>query len=133
LTHPFTWSVTILPHFGVIGALAVTAAMFLLRRKRLADKRTMAILLAPVWAIYMLEYSLTTMAFTLRGADWKRNLIYLIGCYILGALFWQEVFSREQYGALGMMLLAALLAPDYTKLKLPKGIRSQPTQSTQAV
>ncbi len=113
-TRPFEkdlWSASVLSHYGILGALVVTALILLLRGERVRDRKTLGLLLGPVWGLFMLQYSYTAMILTLRSAGWVRNAIFLVGSIGLAALFWQEFHVSEQIGMLGMVLLAAALAP----------------------
>jgi hypothetical protein len=51
--------------------------------------------------------------FTMRGAGWWRNALYLAASIGLVAVFWRDYHTSEQAGILGMILLAAVLAPAY--------------------
>jgi len=117
MTHLFQWSTSVLPNFGILGALIVTSAIVGMRWKRHVDLRTMGLLLAPVWSPYMLEYSYVGASFTLRGAVWWRIVLYVAGSIALAYLFWRDYHVHEWIGALGMVLLAALLAPADTSAK----------------
>lgn len=125
-SSPFTWSGTVLSNFGIIGSILVTIVIVAIRWKRLGDRKTLAILLAPVWSLYMIEYSYMATVFTLRSAGWLRVLIYVAASIGLAALFWQNYHAAEQYGLLGMVLLAAILAPTY----LPKDSGLKPALAT---
>jgi hypothetical protein len=113
LTIPFDWSASVLSHYGILGALIVTAIVLALRRNRLQDQKTVGLILGPVWSLYMLQYSYTGMAFTMRGAGWLRTVVYVAGCIGLALLFWRDFHVSEQIGMLGMLLLTAILAPAY--------------------
>ncbi len=65
----------------------------------------------------MLQYSYTATAFTMRGAGLLRTVIYVVASLILMILFWQNYHVAEHVGALGMVLLAAILAPAYRQGK----------------
>lgn len=113
LLVPHDWSASVLANWGFLGAVGVTVVILAIRRQRLPDYKTLGILLAPVWTPYTLEYNYAAVLFTLRGAGWLRNIIYLVGGFVLAYLFWRDYHVAEQVGALGMLLLAAVLAPAY--------------------
>jgi hypothetical protein len=116
LLIPHDWSSSILAHYGLIGAILVTIAILIIRRHQLADTHTLGILLTPVWVPYTLEYNYMAVIFTMRSAGWLRTSLYVGLSLGLMYLFWRDYHVAEQIGAAGMVLLAALLAPDYTKL-----------------
>lgn len=112
LSHPFDWTASTLPHYGVLGAGLATLFIVVVRRRKLKttdDWRVLGLLLAPIWSIYMLQYSYVAVVFTMRAAGWWRNALYLAGSYGLAYLFWRDFHVAEQIGALGMVLLAAVL------------------------
>lgn len=111
------WSLSVLARYSILGAPAVTAMIVAIRKKRLADHKTLGPLLSPVWTPYMLQYSYTVTAFTMRGAGLLRVAIYVVASLVLMVLFWQDYHVAEHIGALGMVLLAALLAPAYREQK----------------
>ncbi len=106
VVHAALWAAASLLAFGL-----VTAIILIVRRHRLADTKTLGILLSPVWTPYLLQYSYVSTAFTLRKAGFLRNLIYVTACIALAVITWQGYHVAEHVGALGMLLLAALLAP----------------------
>jgi hypothetical protein len=111
------WSMTTIAHFGVSGAALATAVILALRWRRRADLRTLCLLLAPIWVPYMLQYSYMTLLFVMRGASFLRILVFTIGSLAIVAIFWKDFHVSEHLGTLGMVLLAALLAPAYSAVK----------------
>jgi hypothetical protein len=109
------WSATVMFHYGVIGAVLVTLFVIIVRRKRLRDYKTLGLLFAPVWSPYLLQYGYIGVLFTMRGAHWLWQIVYLIAGIALAALFWQEYHIAEQFATLGFVLLAAIFAPDYER------------------
>ena len=105
------WSATVIFHYGIGGALLVTLVIMALRRHRWRDYKTLGLLLAPVWSPYLLQYGYTAVLFTLRNASWLRIIVYVIAGILLAVLYWRDFHVAEQLGTLGMLLLAALLAP----------------------
>ncbi len=110
---PLDWSATVIAHYGLIVALLVALLIVAIRWRRLDDRKTLGLLLAPILSPYMLQYSYTATLFTMRRAGWIRTIIYVIAGIGLAALFWQNFHVSEQLGTLGMVLLAAILAPAY--------------------
>jgi hypothetical protein len=113
LLVPLDWSLSVVSSYGLIGAAIATVIIVGLRRNKLADRKTLGLLLSPVWTPYMLQYSYCAVAFTLRGAGIVRTVAYVIASLALAVIYWQHYHVAEQIGALGMVLLAALLAPAY--------------------
>ncbi len=109
--HGGAWSATTIAHFGIIGALIASVAVLALRWNRRADIRTICLLLAPLWAPYMLQYSYMTLLFIMRSASLLRVALFTVGSIIIVAIFWKDYHVSEHLGTLGMVLLAALLAP----------------------
>ncbi len=107
------WSASAIYHYGIPGAALVTIFIVAVRLRRLDDRRTLGILLSPVWAPYILHYGCTAVLWTLRGAGWVRNIAYVAASIGLAAVFWRDYHVAEQVGILGMILLAALMAPAY--------------------
>jgi hypothetical protein len=110
-------NLSVLANFGIIGVIAVTVYVIAVRWNRRFDDRTLGLILSPVWTPYTLQYSYTTMIFTMRGAGLLRNAIYVTASLVLMVLFWQDYHVGEHIGGLGMVLLAALLAPAYREQK----------------
>ncbi|HVO70667.1 MAG TPA: hypothetical protein VMT24_11510 [Aggregatilineaceae bacterium] len=130
LLRPFDWSATVLSNYGLVGALVATAVILALRWTRRADRETLGLLLAPIWSIYMLEYSYTATLFTLRRAGWLRTALFVAGGIGLAYLFWQGFHVSEPIGTLGMVVLAALLAPNNTRpVAAPENDAQTPAQS----
>jgi hypothetical protein len=113
LMKPHDWSASVLSNYGVLGAALATVVILAVRRYRLKDYKTLGLLLAPVWTPYTLQYNYTAVIFTMRSAGWLRNIIFLLASYGLAYLYWRDFHVAEQVGALGMLLLAAILAPAY--------------------
>ncbi len=111
ITIPLDWSISVLARYTIIGAIYVTGVIVILRRNKLSDYRTLGIQLSPVWTPYILQYSYVATAFTMRKAGLVRNIIYVLACLGLAVVYWQGYHVAEHVGALGMVLLAALLAP----------------------
>ncbi len=110
------WSMGLYVNYGLVAAIAATIGILLLRRRsRLPDLKTLGLLLMPIWAPDLVEYSYLGVVFTMRKAGWIRNSFYIIGCLVLAYRFWRDFHIAEPIGALGMVLLAALLAPIYLK------------------
>ncbi len=107
------WSASVVYRYGILVAALTTALILLIRRRQLGDRKTLGLLLGPVLSPFILEYGCTAMLFTLRGAGWWRNALYLAASIGLVALFWRDYHTAEQAGILGMVLLAAVLAPAY--------------------
>lgn len=135
LVHPydnaFGWSATILPNYGIVGAVLATLIVIALRWTRLMDRKTLGLMLSPVWSPYMLEYSYVSTSFTMRGAGWLRTTLYLVGSIVLAYLFWRDYHVAEQIGAFGMVLLAALLAPSYNTHPTPRADESSVQLTTE--
>ncbi len=111
LLKPHDWSASVIAHYGLIGAIAVTALILVLRRHNLRDYKTLGIFLSPVWTPYNLQYNYVVVLYTMRHAGWIRNIIYLIAGIALALVFWQEYHVAEHVGILGMLLLAVIFAP----------------------
>jgi hypothetical protein len=123
------WSASVIFHYGVPGAAIMTALIVAIRWRRLDDRKTLGLLLGPVWSPYMLEYGLAAILFTMRQAGWLRTTAYLIISLGLVALFWHDYHVAEQVGVIGMVLLAAVLAPAQPKaVSITEGVveTSQP-------
>ncbi len=114
------WSATVMFHYGVLGAVLVTLMIVLVRRHHLRDYKTLGLLLAPVWSPYLLQYGYVGVLFTLRGAHWLLQMLYVLAGIALAALFWREYHVAEQLATLGFVLLAAIFAPDYERLATEK-------------
>jgi uncharacterized membrane protein len=125
-TEQFSWSVSTLGAYGILAAVLAAVVLAAMRWTRRKDLKTLAILLGPVWTPYMLQYSCTAVLFTMRKAGWLRNIIYLLASIGLAALFWRDYHSYEPLGVLGMVLLAALLAPAYDHAPVP-ALEAAPT------
>ncbi|HLY25799.1 MAG TPA: hypothetical protein VKQ72_05630 [Aggregatilineales bacterium] len=113
---PLDWSISVLARYGLVGAVIATVFIIFVRRNRLDDYKTLGIQLSPVWTPYILQYSYVPTAFTMRKAGAVRTLIYVIVSLGLAVAYWQGYHEAEHIGALGMVLLAALLAPDWKPL-----------------
>jgi hypothetical protein len=107
------WSTSVIYHGGIVGAVLVTVFILAVRSRRLDDRKTTGLLLGPVWSPYLLQYGCTALLFSMRGAGWVRNAIFLVTGVALAAVFWRDYHVSEQWGILGMVLLAALMAPAY--------------------
>jgi len=107
------WSSSVLPSYGLLFTIGATVVLLLLRTGRWRDRRTLGILLAPIWSPYFLEYSAVAVIFTLRGAGWIRTILFMIGSFGIGYLFLRQFHVAEAAGILGITLLASLLAPTY--------------------
>src|SRR5258706_3474294 len=127
ITTPLDWSLSVLARFGVLGAIAVTGLIVAIRWKRRDDRKTLGLLLSPVWTPYMLQYSYTATALQIPGCALLRTVIYVVASLILMILFWQNYHVAEHIGALGMVLLAAILAPAYRQGKAFKPVAPQNT------
>jgi hypothetical protein len=112
------WSATVMFHYGVIGAILVTLFVLAVRRKRLKDYKSIGLMLAPVWSPYLLQYGYIGVLFTIRGAHWLWQIVYLVAGIVLAALFWRDFHVAEQFATLGFVLLAAIFAPDYEKSQI---------------
>jgi hypothetical protein len=136
LSHRFDidWSASVIFHYGVLGAAAITALIVAIRWRRLDDRKTLGILLGAVWSPYILEYGLTAILFTMRQAGWLRTIGYLVISLGLAALFWRDYHVAEHVGAAGMVLLAAIMAPAQPQAT-PEGESSKQTDqpSLQAI
>ncbi|MEP7287471.1 MAG: hypothetical protein ABI947_17070 [Chloroflexota bacterium] len=106
------WSGSVIYHYTVIGAIIVTVVILAIRWRRLGDLKTLGLILAPVWSPYTLEYSCVSLLFTLRKAGWLRNIVYLVCGLALVAVFWRDYHVSEHIAILGMILLAAIFAPN---------------------
>lgn len=95
------WSVTVLYDFGVPGAIIASLALFILYRLKYRhtagiftalsqDWRSIALLLAPIWAPYMLQYSLLASAFTMRRSGLWRIFCFMAVSLLSVALFWDQ-------------------------------------------
>jgi hypothetical protein len=107
------WSVSVLYHLGVVGAVVVTVAILALRAKRVGDLKTLALLLAPVWTPYIQVYSYVAVLFTMRRVGWMGQALYFATSLIAVWAFWQAKGATEFIPPLIFVLMASLLAPDY--------------------
>jgi hypothetical protein len=119
LLKPHDWSASVMRHYGLVGAIIGTVIILAVRWKRRMDYKTLGLLLTPVWTPYNLQYNYMSVIFTMRGAGWLRNLIYAVVSFGLAYLFWRDFHVAEEWGAWGMLLLAAILAPAYLAGKQP--------------
>jgi hypothetical protein len=105
------WSLTVIYHLGLGGALTMTLLILLLRWRRWGNGKTIGLMLGPIWAPYMVQYGLLAVVFTMRHAGWLANLVFVALSIGLTALFWQQVGNVDHIAIMGMLALAALLAP----------------------
>ncbi|GEM_PF-1063607 len=119
-----TWSPTVVSNWGILAAILVTMLIVAIRWHRREDRKTLGLLLAPVWSPYMVQYNYMATIFTMRRAGWLRNIVYLAASIGLAALFWRDYHVAEQIGVLGMVLLAAIMAPAQPQA-MPEGESSK--------
>jgi len=94
---------------GVLAALAFTALILLVMRRRLDEWRTMAIFLSLVWTPYVLPFSFIAIFIPLARAKWWRVLAFLGGSIALLPFFFQKFHYLEREGTILMLALALLL------------------------
>ena len=104
--------------WGVLPALAVTAAILLLMRRRLTEWRTLAVLLSFVWTTYVNPYSYSVLLILFRKTPVWRTALYLVLSLATLPFLFVEWHRYERYGVLAFLLLAAWLTtpmPDQTE------------------
>lgn len=109
------WSVSVMYHLGVVGAVVVTVIILVLRAKRVGDLKTLALLLAPVWTPYIQVYSYMAVLFTMRRVGWAGQVLFFAVSLAAVWAFWQSKGALEYVPPLIFVLMASLLAPDYRR------------------
>lgn len=107
------YSFSVFGAWGVLPALAVTAAVLILMRRRLTEWRALAVLLGLVWTPYINPYSFTVLLLLFRKESaWRVGTYLGLSIATLPILF-AEFHQYERYGTLAFLLLAAVLTtPD---------------------